>query len=186
MSEPLGALAGAVADGLARCEAAGPRGMVTLKGDLSAAPLKEAATGVTGVAFPDPLDIHLAGENGLAWMAPDEVLLLVPHAEADAAAQALGDALSGAHHLAVNVSDARALITVSGPAAREVLAKLTPVDLHGFSPGQIRRTRLAQVSAAFWMRDAETFEIVCFRSVAVYVFDVLTEAARQGSRVGYF
>jgi sarcosine oxidase, subunit gamma len=51
--------------------------------------------------------------------------------------------------------------------------------------GQIRRTRLAQVAAAFWIRDNETAEIVCFRSVAEYVFGILQISARPGSRVNF-
>jgi sarcosine oxidase subunit gamma len=68
------------------------------------------------------------------------------------------------------------------------VAKLAPVDLSpdAFKPGEIRRTRLAQAAAAFHLRDNETCEIVCFRSVAQYVFDVLKSVSRPGGEVGYF
>ncbi len=99
-------------------------------------------------------------------------------------------ALSGTHHLAENVSDARALIALSGPDARvrEVLAKLAPVDLHPahFKPGDIRRTRLAQVAGAFWMAEAGQANVICFRSVAQYVFDLLSAAADPAASVDYF
>ena len=70
---------------------------------------------------------------------------------------------------------------------RDVIAKLAPVDMH---PGQFngtmfRRTRFAQVPAAFWMPDAQTVRIVCFRSVARYMFDLLRIAAQPGSEVGH-
>ncbi len=121
-------------------------------------------------------------------MSPDEVLILCPYAEVPEALAELESALAGTHHLIANVSDARALITVSGADAREVLAKLTPADLSpdAFGPGEFRRTRLAQVPAAFWMRDEMTFQVVCFRSVAQYVFDVLAMSARPGSEVAFF
>lgn len=188
MSEVRSALPGAVYEGAARVAEAGPRGMVTIRGDLAAAALKNAATGIAGVDIPGPGQANVAGERGLAWMSPDEFLLLVPHGEADAAVDTLSRALEGTHHLAANVSDARARFTLSGPAAREVLAKLTPSDLDpaGFGPGQFRRTRLAQVAAAFWMTDADTFEIMCFRSQAAYVFEILKLGARPGAEVGYF
>jgi len=40
-----------------------------------------------------------------------------------------------------------------------VMAKLAPVDLvpGQFEPGMIRRTRISQVPAAFWMKDEQTF-----------------------------
>ena len=77
------------------------------------------------------------------------------------------------------------MFRVSGPGAREVIAKVMPVDMAAFGAGEIRRSRLAQVAAAIWM-DGEAVEIVCFRSVAQYVFDVLKVSAAQGSEVGLF
>ncbi|MDJ0825425.1 MAG: sarcosine oxidase subunit gamma family protein [Rhodobacter sp.] len=188
MSDVVAALQGAVYDGFAKVEAAGPRGMITVKGDLAASVLKNATTGVAGVDFPGQGEANCVGEKGICWMAPDEVLVLVPYAEVPDAVGRMEKVLAGTHHLIANVSDARALFFVSGLDAREVIAKLTPADVSpsAFRPGQFRRTRLAQVPAAFWMRDAETFEVICFRSVARYVFDLLKTAALPGSEVGYF
>jgi len=84
------------------------------------------------------------------------------------------------------VSDARASFRLEGQHAREVLAKLCPVDLalDAFVEGMFRRTRMAQVPAAFWLCEDEAFQIVCFRSQARYVFDLLCVAAQPGSEVG--
>ncbi|MEN8917520.1 MAG: sarcosine oxidase subunit gamma family protein, partial [Octadecabacter sp.] len=96
-------------------------------------------------------------------------------------------ALAKSHFLAVDVSDARAVFTVSGDGARDVLARLCPVDLHpdSFGLGQVRRTRMAQIAAAFWMHD-DGFDVVCFRSVADYAQGVLTRAATTGEKTGFF
>jgi sarcosine oxidase subunit gamma len=112
---------------------------------------------------------------------------LCPYAEVSDRLDALSDKLGATHALAVNVSDARAVFRVSGPAAREVLDKLCPVDLSPevFKPGMFRRTRMAQVAAAFWMDDDESLRIICFRSAAEYVFGLLKAAAAPGSGVGY-
>ena len=93
----------------------------------------------------------------------------------------------GTHFLAVDVSDARAVFTVSGPQAREVMAKLTPVDMSAdaLPLGAFRRSKLAQVAAAFWMTDNETCQIICFRSTGQYMFDLLKIAAQPGSEVGF-
>ena len=82
----------------------------------------------------------------------------------------------------------RAVFQLGGAGAREVIAKLCPVDMAPgqFEPGMFRRTRMAQVPAAFAMIDAETIEIICFRSVAEYVFDLLCVAAAPGSQVGAY
>ena len=96
--------------------------------------------------------------------------------------------LEGEHALVVDVSDARASFIVRGRAARDVMAKLAPVDLAPgqFEPGMFRRTRLAQVPVAFWMPTPEMFQLVCFRSHAVYVRDLLETAAAPGSAVHIF
>ncbi|MDJ0629211.1 MAG: sarcosine oxidase subunit gamma family protein [Rhodobacter sp.] len=188
MSEPVSALQGAIFEGLVKVEEAGPCGMITLRGDLASTQVKTAATGVAGVDFPGQGEANCAGDKGLCWMSPDEILVLCPYDQAGAGVAAIDKLLAGTHYLATNVSDARARFVVSGLDAREVLAKLTPADMSpaGFAPGRFRRTRLAQVPAAFWMRDEHMFEVICFRSVAQYVFDILTAAATPGSEVGFF
>jgi len=189
MSEARSALPGAAFDGLIRVEEAGLLGMVTLRADLGAAKVKKAVKTVAGVDLPAARRAALAGDRGVLWMSPDELLLILPHGEAPAACAALGTVLAGIHHLAVEVSDARAVFRVTGDldAVREVLAKLTPADLSPgrFEQGEVRRTRLGQVAAAFWIEDGGV-TVVCFRSVARYVFDLLANAATPGSEVGYW
>jgi sarcosine oxidase, subunit gamma len=64
----------------------------------------------------------------------------------------------------------------------DVLMKLVPVDLAGLADGELRRTRAAQVAAAFWAADGG-YTVVCFRSVAGYVMDILTHAAQPGAEL---
>lgn len=189
MSEPVTALGGASAtDGIATISECPLQGMITLRGDLSASAFKKAATSASGVAMPEQGRIMVEGDRSLSWMNPDELLLLCPYDAVDGTLDKMHKALAKSHALAVNVSDARAMFRVSGAGAREVMAKLSPVDLapHQFTPGMFRRTRVAQVPAAFWMPEEEVFQIICFRSQAQYVFDVLTVAAQPGSSVGVY
>jgi sarcosine oxidase, subunit gamma len=187
MSEARSALPGAAFTGIVRVEEAGLRGMVTLRADLGAAKVRKAVKDATGTDIPATRKAALAGGRGALWMSPDELLLLMPHAEAPAVAARLGKALSGVHHLAAEVSDARAVFRLTGDldAAREVLAKLTPADVSpaAFAAGEVRRTKLGQVAAAFWIEDGG-ITVVSFRSVARYVFDLLANAA-EGD-VGYW
>ncbi|QBY00252.1 sarcosine oxidase subunit gamma [Rhodophyticola sp. CCM32] len=166
----------------------GLQGMVTLKADMDASAVARAVRAATGLALPEPRGIVSSDMQSVAWMAPDELLILCAHDTADALVTDLGEALKDQPHLAVNVSDARAVFALDGPGAREVLAKLAPVDLHpdSFRPGEMRRTRLAQAAAAFWMPEEHSFRVICFRSVARYVFDLLALSAKDGGRVGYF
>jgi sarcosine oxidase subunit gamma len=162
-------------------------GMVTLRGDLASPALADAVRAATNCTLPDPRSIVFDGDSAAAWMSPDELMLFTtPGAAADTAA-AISRALAGSHHLAADVSDARSLFRLTGPGAREVLAKGAPVDLapEAFGPGDFRRTRLGQVAAAFWCSEPDTFDMMCFRSVGGFVADWLANAARPGSLPGH-
>ncbi|MBR2574374.1 MAG: sarcosine oxidase subunit gamma [Loktanella sp.] len=187
MSDPISALQGRSTAGAVTIREGGLRGMITLRGDLSNAKLRAICKKITGQVFPDKGKISATGEAGLCWMSPDEVLVLLPYAQVTDALTQIDAALAGQHYLAENVSDARALIHVEGAFAREIMAKLTPADLHpaSFGAGDFRRSHLGQVAAAFWMMDADRFAVVCFRSVADYVHDLLVASAKAGP-VGVF
>ncbi len=213
MSDPQSALGGVRYEGFAVIEEIGPLGMVTIRGDLADPALATALGRVLGLDLPAARRIVGAGGNlagdgaapagagqgaagfALAWMSPDELMAILPYrAVADVVAR-LRDALGAAHFTVVDVSDARAVFRITGARAREVLAKLAPVDLHpgSFRAGEIRRTRLAQTAAAFWIDPSaaapgggESFMLVSFRSVAAYVFGLLETAARPGGEVGLF
>lgn len=189
MSDAVTALGGVTwSDGIAAVAEAPLQGMITVRGDLENSDLIKAVTGVANVELPGPGAANCSDGHGLCWMSPDELLLLCPYGEVATHIITLREALEKMHALAVDVSDARACFHLTGRNVREVLAKLAPVDLSpdAFTPGMFRRTRLAQVPAAFWLHDAETFQIVCFRSAAAYVFDLLKVAAQPGSEVGAF
>lgn len=189
MPEPVSALGGAVSEDrlFVRIEEAGAVGQVSLKAELGDAAVA-TALGTLSLAVPERWRIA-EGDGRLAvWMAPDEVLILCGYAEAGEIATRLGTALGDAHHLVADLSDARAVIRLSGREAAEVLGKGAPVDLSdaAFPIGAARRTHLGQVAVAFWRREADLWELVCFRSVARYVFDWLAASAQDGAEVGFY
>jgi sarcosine oxidase subunit gamma len=188
MSDPVSALKGARHAGLVEVRETGLGGMVTLRGDFASFSFQAAVKSVTGAEVPATRKIAMSEQGGVAWMSPDELLLLVDYAQADAVVAKLDEALAGEHFMAANVSDARACFSVSGESAREVMGKLAPVDFSSdkFGAGDFRRSRLAQVAAAFWMDDVGAFHIVCFRSVGQYMFDLLKVASHPQSTVGVY
>ncbi|MGR3802247.1 sarcosine oxidase subunit gamma [Marinibacterium profundimaris] len=174
--------------GIALIRAEPPCGMITLRGGPDAAKGLATAGKRLGVKMPGPLGAELKDDRGLLWMSPDEVLMLCPAEDVPDHLDALRGALKGHHAMAVDTSDMRVRFSVSGAHAREVLAKLCPLDLapDRFGPGHVRRTRLGQVAAAIWMRGDGAFEVICFRSVGQYVLDLLQVAAAPGSEVHLF
>ncbi|SMP35264.1 sarcosine oxidase subunit gamma [Shimia sagamensis] len=187
MSEAVSALNGASFEGFAKVEETGLRGMITVRGDLTSKEMAAAVKTATGAAVPVQRKVAVGGSGVVAWMSPDELLVVVDYDQAEATVVQMNEVLSGVHALVANVSDARAVFRLSGDGSRDVLAKLAPVDFaqDAFGSGGIRRSRIAQVPAAVWGNDDGSFEIICFRSVAQYVFDVLKISAQSGGEVGF-
>ncbi|MBP1805563.1 sarcosine oxidase subunit gamma [Rubellimicrobium aerolatum] len=164
----------------------GPLGMVSLRGDLGEERLRVTVSALTGTAMPGRLRIEGTSGRGAAWMSPDELLIFLPPEEAPAAVRRLSEELEGLHHLVADVSAMRVGLRLDGPGAREVLAKLSPADLHpdAFGPGVVRRSRLGQVAAAFWL-EGDGARVICFRSMGDYALALLRQSAKDGA-VGYF
>ena len=184
MSEAVSALGGAHCDeGIARIQEAPLQGMITLRGDLGSGAIKTAVAQSVSLDMPDQGGVNANGQHAICWMSSDEVLILCPYGSVSTSLQSLQVALVGEHALAVDVSDARDMFSVSGPQARAVMSKLAPVDFapESFKPGMFRRSRLAQIAAAFWMPSEEEFNVICFRSNAQYLFTLLKNASQSGS-----
>lgn len=179
MSEPVAPLGGAVFAGRVDIAEVGPLGMVTLRADLGSATVRSAVGRALGLDVPAARAVTEGAGRSLLWMSPDELLVTCAYAEAPSAAQAARAALAGVPHLAAVVSDARVVFDLTGPEIRNVLTKLTPADLRprALPVGALRRTRLAQVPAAFWLTSESAARLIAFRSVADYVLGLLKDAA---------
>jgi sarcosine oxidase, subunit gamma len=182
MSDAVSALGGASFDGFATIREIGPLGMISLRCKHDVKALPKAIKTAVGVAMPGVRRIVRDGAWAAGWMSPDEVLLVLPYDQVGKTLAGLAKSLAGEHHLAVDVSDARAVFRVEGPRSDQVLMKLAPVDLAVMAPDELRRTRMAQVAAAFWAADGG-YTVVCFRSVAGYMMGLLTHAAQPGAEL---
>ncbi|NEY89099.1 sarcosine oxidase subunit gamma [Tabrizicola oligotrophica] len=182
MRNPVSPLGNATFDGFCKIREIGPLGMISLRAKPDVKELAKAVKTAVGTKLPAQRRIEVAGDKACGWMSPDEYLLILPYAETGAAMEAIAREMGAAHHLAAAVSDARAVFRVEGEKADQVLAKLCPVDFETLAEGELRRTRAAQVAAAFW-KDGDGFTVVCFRSVAGYVMGLLTHSAEKGSEL---
>lgn len=160
---------------LAKIEALAPLGMIQIRADLDRA--GDAIAEAAGLAVPGVLGIETDGARWLSWMSPDELLLIAPRDEAEAALAGLRDALTGEHALVEDVSDMRAGFTVTGAGAADVIAKLCPLEAGALGQGTLRRTRAAQVACALWRSAPDQFTVISFRSTADYLRAILEGAA---------
>lgn len=181
MHNPISALKGDSFDGFATIREIGPLGMITLRCDLAEKPLAVALKKL-GLSLPAARRIVQKEGRAVGWMSPDELLIILPYGEVADGLETLRNALAKIHFLAADVSDARAVFRIEGEKADQVLAKLCPVDLARLEPGELRRTRAAQVAAAFWAEEGG-YTLVSFRSVAGYVMGILSLSATKGAEL---
>ena len=119
-----------------------------------------------------------------AGIAPESWLITCEDA-ADACAQSLRSALGGRGSV-VDLSDAYAMLRLSGPKVRDSLARLVPLDLHErrFAPGAVAQTVVAHMSVTLWRleeaeRAAPVFEICVARSLAHSLYGVIRDSALE-------
>ena len=179
---PRTALGGAKFKGFVSVTEAAALGMISLRAKSDVAGLTLAIKAAVGVELPTSGQILTQAGKAVAWMSPDEYLLIMPYAEVTGCLAQLRANLAGRHSLAVDVSEASAVFDVTGPKADQVLSKLCPVDFAALGPNQLRRTRTAQVAAAIW-REGTGLRLVCFRSVAGYVMGLLTHSAQSCAEI---
>jgi heterotetrameric sarcosine oxidase gamma subunit len=134
-----------------------------------------------------PLTPRRTGDARLAllWAGLDHWLAVAPdwpgRLQADLAA-GLGD------QAAVTAQgDGRVLLRLSGPAAREALARLVPIDLHprAFAPGDTAITVAAHIGLQIWQEDdTPAYTLCAFRGFAASLAEaVLAAGAAFGVEV---
>ena len=164
------------------------RCQINLRGLAISPAFTSAVRQATGIGLPTAANtVAVAGDLAALWLAPDEWLIVGPADPAAAGreaplAGALRAALSGQHAAVTDVSEARTIITVSGPRARDVLAKGTPIDLHPreFGPGRCVQTGLASANVILrQVDDRPGYEIHVLNSFADYLWSWLEGGSRE-------
>ena len=79
-------------------------------------------------------------------------------------------------------SDGRAVLRISGPSARDVLAKGLPIDLdpRAFNPGDAATSLISYIGVQLWQVDATpTYDMAVFRGFAGSFWDWLSASAAE-------
>ncbi|MCY4222010.1 MAG: hypothetical protein OXC25_03370 [Thiotrichales bacterium] len=164
---------------LAECR---PRSMVQVSG----APQPEVLAEALGVPRADvnPNRIFDAGAVHYAWNGPGRWLAestehapgaLVGHIEA---------ALRPHGASTTDLSHARTVVRVSGPAATDLLAKLCPVDIEALRTGDSAVTLAGPFNVQIVKSGDEAFRLYVFRSFGLAMWEMLRdEAAEFGGEI---
>lgn len=171
--------------GVVLCEATG-LSLINLRGDAEKAFAGHVETAF-GVALPTvPNTTATADGVSLIWLGPDEWLAVSTDADSPALCARLEEAMSRVHHAVVDLSDNYAVIELSGHAARWVLAKGWPQDLHPnvFKPGQCSQGMLAHAQIILEQTGEEAYRLFVRPSFSAYLWDWLVDAcADAGHRI---
>lgn len=138
-----------------------------------AAALGDALREAFGIALPEAGRWTQAGTLVAVWLAPDHFLVQCED-PADLFQQLAPVAAD--HAALIDLSDARAVLRIAGPAARDILAALLPIDLHprAFAPGRAATTIGGHMTMQIRQLDAApTYDISVARSFAASLWRAL-------------
>lgn len=168
------------------------RGLINIRGDASEAAFTAAVKKATRLDIPTAPNT-VSGKSTttrIFWLGPDEWMVVTKPGGGKRTFDSLWKNLKvdGQHTSVADTSEARTTITVSGPNARDVMAKLCSLDFHPsqFSPGQCAQTIVAKVSVMV-TQTAETksggaaYELYALRSFSTYLWNRLVDAANEYS-----
>ncbi|MDZ7642941.1 MAG: sarcosine oxidase subunit gamma family protein [Woeseiaceae bacterium] len=167
--------------------ATGWRARVNLRCDADRAASVPAVTDALGVSLPQTPNTW-TGDDQLAavWLGPDEWLITGEDGRGADLEQALRNALhDDPRASACDVSHNYTGLLLAGPAARTVLAKGCPLDLHraGFRPGHAAQSVLAGTRVLLLCGgDEDSFELLVRNSFARYAAAWLQDAMAEFNR----
>ena len=164
-------------------------GMISVRTDLFDKNCQNIIKDVLKMNVPKKLEFTSNKNLYLAWMSPNELLLISKNLnEVIKLKTSIEDSLREIESLVLNVSSSRTVFSIKGSLWRELLAKGTPINLcpNKFTSSSFRRTRLGQVSTAFWMVKSDQIYILCGRSFKEFFFKWLCNAANEKSITKFF
>jgi sarcosine oxidase subunit gamma len=121
------------------------------------------------------------GRIHFIWAGPGRWLAEAPDEVPSTFERSLREVLCGLASV-TSQSDGRSIIRISGPKAREVLAKGVPLDLDPrvFGPGDTAMTVVGHINVHFWQTDTvPTYDFAVFRSFAASFCEWLLDAAAE-------
>ena len=150
------------------------RAIINIRGDAGDGAFTSAVKNATGVDLPIAANtVATAGDVRILWLGPNEWWVVATDARRADLIDGLRQAFEGQHTNVTDVSESRTVITMTGPASREVLARGISLDLHprAFGPGQCAQTSLSRTNVLLHQLDnAPSYEIYVLKSFSDYLW----------------
>lgn len=159
--------------------------LTNLRGEPGSPDFLTAVRDGIGTELPTTPNTVATGAGCCAmWLAPNEWLLRSTGAQPTDLARRLDAALGKQFFAATDQSSGYSVIRLSGPHARAVLAKGSPLDLHprAFGVGQCAQTHYFKTSVLLRPLDLagqEVWEVIVRRSFADYAVRIMLDAMAE-------
>ncbi|MDQ4113816.1 MAG: sarcosine oxidase subunit gamma [Actinomycetota bacterium] len=120
------------------------------------------------------------------WLSPDEYLVIAQGVGGSTLVSYLRAGVSEGGAAVVDLSANRTTLRLEGPAARAVLEKGCPLDLHprAFSAGTAVATSIGRVPVLLWKVDTESYRVLPRASYADYLGRWLIDAMAEFKVLG--
>jgi methylglutamate dehydrogenase subunit D len=144
-------------------------------------PVRVAVKASYGVNLPDGSAVVQGPEVSFIGYGPGQWLAVSESLANEALARDLGQRLKGLASIS-DQSGGRTVLRLSGPRARDVLAKGLPIDLHprAFGPGSAATSTISLMGVQLWqVDDAPSYDIALFRSLSASFWRWLTASAAE-------
>ena len=143
--------------------------------------LKAAVATAYGVDLPDSSRIAQGPSVSFVGYGPGQWLAVSEGLANEALARDLSQRLKGLASIS-GQSGGRTVLRISGPRARDVLAKGLPIDLHprAFAPGSAATSTISLMGVQLWQTDdTRSYDMAIFRSLSVSFWRWLTSSAAE-------
>ena len=158
-------------------------GHVNLRGDGTDEAFQAGVESVVGTRAPiEPNTVSRVGDTLIAWLGPDEWLVISPPDIKDGLSAKLEETLTGLHVSVNDISGGQTIIRLRGTHARDLLSKGCPLDLHPrvFGAGQCAQSHIAKSNALIiQVDDRPTYDVIVRRSFADYLARWLNHAGME-------
>jgi len=146
-----------------------------------AAALKAAVASAYGVQLPESSRVARGASVSFVGYGPGQWLAVSEQLANEALARDLAQRLKGLASIS-DQSGGRTVLRVSGPRARDVLAKGLPIDLdpRAFPLGSAATSTISLMGVQLWQTDdTRSYDIAIFRSVSASFWRWLTASAGE-------
>ena len=154
-----------------------------VRGRIDNADFTQAIEKVTGIRLPTtPNTMAQADAVTCLWLGPDEWLLIVEPEQLTDLEPQLRTAFGSTHASVTDISGTNNMLEIAGSAARDLIAKGTPLDIHPsvFEVGQCAQTSWVKTGVTLYQsNDLPTYRIIVRRSFADYFGAWLIDAVQE-------